>query len=365
MTVSRAALETAPVVPAPARIRPVRSCRDSRSRGKARVRSASYPGACPAWLPVCLLIGACSGPQSALDPVGPGAAALHEMGIVMYVGAAVVTLLVTVLMLVPVLRPRERRINRNLFLWGGGVALPLVSLSLLVPYVLGVGGDLRAGANPARITVDVTGRLWWWDVSYRTDGGQAAGSANEVRIPAGEPVEVVLRSEDVIHSFWVPNIAGKTDMIPGRVNRVVIQADRPGVYRGQCAEYCGLQHARMAFDVFVLPPAEFDAWLARLAQPAPEPQTAQLRRGRELFLELGCGACHTIRGVSGGELGPDLTRVGARKSLGAGTVPGGIGNIAGWIASSQHLKPGNRMPSYDQLHGEQLRAVAAYLASLE
>ena len=319
----------------------------------------------PTLLLVCLFLGACGGPQSALDPAGPGAASLHRLGILMYVGAVVVTLLVTVLMLMPFLRRRERQVNRRLFLWGGGVALPLFSLSLLVPYVLGVGGDIRAGAIPASLTIDVTGRMWWWDVVYRAKDGREVASANEVRLPIGEPVELVLRSDDVIHSFWVPNLAGKTDMIPGRVNRMVLQADRAGVYRGQCAEYCGLQHALMAFDVVALPRAEFDAWLATLAGPAPEPRTDQQRQGQKLFLTLGCGACHTVRGVSGGELGPDLTRVGARRSLGAGTIPGGIGNLAAWIASSQHLKPGNAMPSYDQLRGEQLRAVAAYLASLE
>lgn len=315
---------------------------------------------------IVLLLAGCAGPQSALDPAGPTAASLHLLGMVMYVGAALVTLLVTVLMLVPFLRRRERRANHNLFLWGGGVALPGLTLTALLPYVLTVGGEMRTPTLSNHLTVDVTGYVYWWDVSYRRpDGLSAVTSANELRLPVGEPVEVFLRAADVIHSFWVPNLAGKTDMIPGRVNRMVIQADRPGVYRGQCAEYCGAQHALMAFDVIAMSRAEFDTWLASLARPAREPETPELREGRELFVDLGCGACHTVRGVAEGRLGPDLTQVGARHSLAAGALKNGVGNLAGWIASAQHLKPGNRMPSYDQLHGPQLRALATYLESLK
>lgn len=315
--------------------------------------------------PIVLLTG-CSGPQSTLDPAGPSAASIHQLGIIMYVGAALVTLLVTALMLVPFLRRRERPVNRNLFLWGGGVALPGLTLLALVPYVMTIGHETRASAAPDRLSIDVTGHLYWWDMSYRRgDGHPAASSANELRLPQGEPVELFLRANDVIHSFWVPSLAGKTDMIPGRVNRMVIQADRPGVYRGACAEYCGLQHSLMLFDVIVVPRREFDRWLAGLAQPVPDPATPQLRDGRDLFVNLGCGACHAVRGVSEARLGPDLTQVGSRRTIGAGTLPGGVGNIAGWIASAQHLKPGNAMPSYDQLEGTQLRALAAYLESLQ
>jgi cytochrome c oxidase subunit 2 len=228
-----------------------------------------------------------------------------------------------------------------------------------------VGHETRASTAPDRLSVDVTGYLYWWEMSYRRGDGQAPiSSANELRVPVGEPVELFLRADDVIHSFWVPSLAGKTDMIPGRVNRTVIQADRPGIYRGQCAEYCGLQHTLMAFDVIAMPRNEFDAWLSGLAEPAPQPRTPELRRGRDLFVSLGCGTCHAVRGVSEARLGPDLTQVGARRTIGAGTLPGGVGNIAGWIASAQHLKPGNAMPSYDQLEGPQLRALAAYLESL-
>jgi cytochrome c oxidase subunit II len=313
-----------------------------------------------------LLLPACAGPQSALDPAGPAAASIHRLGILMWIGATVVTLLVVVLMLVPFLSRRERVVNRKLFLWGGGVALPAVTLTLLVPYVMTVGQATRAPTGPDRLSIDVTGAIYWWEMSYRRGDVQSGiTTANELRLPIGEPVELLLRANDVIHSFWVPNIAGKVDMIPGRTNRTVIQVDRPGVYRGQCAEYCGAQHSLMAFDVIAVPRTEFDAWLSSLARAPGEPQSAELREGRDLFVRLGCGACHSLRGIAASRLGPDLTQVGSRRTIGAGTLPGGVGNIAGWIASAQHLKPGNLMPSYDRLEGPQLRALAAYLDSLK
>ncbi len=308
----------------------------------------------------------CTGPQSALDPAGPSAASIHLLGVVMYVGAAFVTVLVTVLMLVPVVRRRPTVVDSRWFLWGGGVVLPAVTLTMLVPYVMSAGHETRMPTSGPHLSIDVTAYQFWWAVSYRpADAPAAIASANEIRFPVGEPVEVFLRSHDVIHSFWVPNLAGKTDMIPGQTNRVVIQADRAGVYRGQCAEFCGLQHALMAFDAIVMEKTEFDAWLARLAAPVPIPQAPELRHGRAVFVEYGCAACHGIRGISESPLGPDLTDVGARRSLGAGAIPPGTANMARWIADSQHLKPGNAMPSFERLEGPRLDALAAYLASLQ
>jgi cytochrome c oxidase subunit 2 len=316
---------------------------------------------------LCALAAAgCSGPQSSLDPAGPAAASIHLLGLIMYAGATAVTLLVTALMLVPVWRGQRSAINRGLFLWGGGVALPGLTLAALVPYTMLVGGSMRQSTAPGHVSIDVTGFIYWWDVAYRDPpGGGVAITANELRIPVGEPVELFLRSADVIHSFWVPSLAGKTDNIPGYVNRMVIQADRPGVYRGQCAEYCGDQHAWMAFEVIAVSRPEFDAWLLRLAAPVTEPANEQLRRGRDLFVRAGCGSCHAVRGLTSGRLGPDLTQVGARNLIGGGVLPGGLGNIAGWIASAQHIKPGNLMPSFGHLPGPDLRALAAYLESLK
>ncbi len=312
-----------------------------------------------------LLVG-CKGAQSALDPAGPSAASIHLLGIVMWVGAAIVTLLVTVLMLAPFVRRRSGPANRRLFLWGGGVALPTLTLTALVPYVMTIGHETRSPIAAHRISVDVTAHQFWWAVSYRAANVLSPViSANEIRLPVGEPVEVVLRTDDVIHSFWIPSLAGKTDMIPGHTNRMMIEATRAGVYRGQCAEFCGAQHALMAFDVIATDPREFDAWLARLAKPVPAPQTPELRQGRAVFVEYGCVACHSVRGVSESHLGPDLTDVGGRRSIGAGTMPGGATNIARWIVDSQHLKPGNTMPGFERLDGRRLAALGAYMASLQ
>ena len=238
-----------------------------------RIQSANHVGfrsSAFAFASMILLFAGCAGSQSALDPAGPSAASIHLLGIFMYVGATLVTLLVTVLMLWPFVRRREQPVNTNLFLWGGGVALPFLTLLALIPYVMSVGHESRASTSPDRLSIDVTGNFWWWEMAYRRAGdGSPVSSANELRLPAGEPVELLLRANDVIHSFWVPNLAGKTDMIPGRVNRMVIQADRPGIFRGQCAEYCGLQHSLMAFDVIVMPRVEFDAWLAEPRAACP------------------------------------------------------------------------------------------------
>jgi cytochrome c oxidase subunit II len=312
-----------------------------------------------------IVVAACSGRQSTLDPGGPSAASIARLGIVMYVVAALVVLCVIVMAVAPFVRPGSGPVNRKLFLWGGGVALPFITLLILVPYVFTVGHEIRSPIGAHRLSVDVTGHQFWWEVAYTRGPEFAVTSANELRIPVGEPVEIFLRSPDVIHSFWIPSLAGKTDMVPGRVNRIVIEATRPGVYRGQCAEYCGKQHALMAFDAVAVPRGEFDIWLARLSRPTLQPASPELREGHDLFVSLGCASCHTVRGVSSGHTGPDLTQVGARRSIGAGTLPGGVGNIAAWVASSQHLKPGNAMPSYNQLTGAQLRAIAAYLESLK
>ena len=312
------------------------------------------------------LLSGCSGPQSTLDPAGPSAASIHFLGMIMYAGAAAVTLLVVVLMLAPFMRWRARRVDSRFFIWGGGVALPALTLTALVPYVMTFGHETRASTGSDSLAVDITGNLYWWEISYRLDGSAVpVVSANELRIPIGEPVEVVLATRDVIHSFWIPSLAGKLDMVPGRVTRMTFQADRPGVFRGQCAEFCGTQHALMAFDVVAMPRAAFDAWLARLSQPVPRPETSELREGMELFLGLGCGGCHTVRGLSESPLGPDLTQIGARRSVGAGALPGGLDGITRWLSASEHIKPGNAMPSYEHLEEEQIRSIAGYLESLK
>ncbi len=251
------------------------------------------------------------------------------------------------------------------FIIGGGVALPVVVLAALLSYSFVLGRDLSRALPPDALRIEVVGKQWWWEVRYLVPGGAPVVAANELRLPVGEPVELLLSATDVIHSFWLPRIAGKRDMIPGQVNRLVLEASAPGVHRGQCAEFCGGPHALMAFYAIAEAPADFAAWLEREAKPAAPPDDAFLAQGQDLFLESGCGTCHTIRGTpAAGELGPDLTHLGSRMSLAAGILPNNAGTIAGWIAGSQHLKPANKMPSFNTFTGVELRALAAYLASL-
>jgi cytochrome c oxidase subunit 2 len=315
-----------------------------------------------------LAIAACSGPQSALDPQGPRARELAELWWIMAAGAVVIWLFVIGCAVYATrIRPRAHEdFAGTAFILGGGVGLPLIVLSSLLVYSFLVGREPAATPGEG-LRIEVTGNRWWWEVRYFPPGAdEPVISANEVRLPIGQPVELSLLSTDVIHSFWIPQLAGKTDMIPGRVNRMVIEAENAGVFRGQCAEYCGGPHALMALHAVAMPHDEFGSWLEHAARPARTPEDPFLLRGRELFVTSGCGTCHTIRGIAAdGQLGPDLTHVGGRISLAAGILPNNIGSIAGWIAGAQNLKPGNLMPSFDVFSGSELRALAAYLESLE
>lgn len=220
--------------------------------------------------------------------------------------------------------------------------------------------------------IELTGYQWWWAARYDdADASRIFTTANELHVPVGRPVIVSLAGADVIHSFWVPRLGGKTDMIPGRRNFMRLQADAPGTYGGQCAEYCGGPHALMGLVVVAHAPDDYAAWLARQSRPAAVVPSAQgplalIEQGRNVFAASGCAACHTIRGTeANGLAGPDLTHVGSRQTLGAGILPNNQGTMAGWISDSQSLKPGNRMPSYAVLSGQDVRAVAAYLESLK
>jgi cytochrome c oxidase subunit 2 len=247
----------------------------------------------------------------------------------------------------------------------GGVAFPTVTLSGLLAYGLAMLPGLVAPAPEGSLRIAVSGQQWWWRVRYLAADGAAVQLANEIRLPVDEPVEFRLESLDVIHSFWIPALGGKADMIPGRETRLVLLPTRTGTFRGVCAEFCGSAHARMAFDVVVVEKAEFELWLARQREPAADPADALAMRGRELFLANGCSACHTIRGTSGdGVVGPDLTHVGGRASLGAGTLRNERGAVLRWITETERLKPGVHMPAFDMLPQQELQALAAYLEGL-
>jgi cytochrome c oxidase subunit 2 len=313
--------------------------------------------------------------QSAVAPFGPAAADIATLWWVMLAGAAVIFVGVMALVLAG-LRPRQRpsMVGSRVFIVGGGVVFPAMVLTALLAYTVVVGARLTAPAPRDALHVEITGYMWWWEVRYRGPGEQAiVVSANELRIPAGRPVHLSLKSADVIHSFWVPNLAGKMDMIPGRTNRLVIEADRPGTYRGQCAEFCGLQHAQMALHVVAEDADAWEHWFAARRRALLDHGAADTlltpvqQRGRAVFVAAGCGACHGVAGVAAPPAGiaPDLTHVGSRPSLGAGLLPNTPGNLAAWIADAQQLKPGNRMPSFHALRGDELTALTAWLGTLQ
>jgi cytochrome c oxidase subunit 2 len=327
----------------------------------------------PIHLPVLLLTAVPSSAhgalQSAVDPKGRSAAEIAEIMWVLLAGGGALFAAVMGLAAVALFGSEAQRkaLAHPRLVLGGGILLPIVLLSALLVYAFAAGADWTDGGKPPQARIEVTGELWWWRVRYLSGNGDVAfETANEIRIPAGKAVEVLLKSGDVIHSFWVPNLAGKIDMIPGHVNRLRLHAHEPGIFRGQCAEYCGAQHARMALYVIAQEPAEYEAWTSSQRLPAAAPADPLHVQGRQLFLDNRCGLCHTVRGTSAaGQLGPDLTHVGSRHSLGGGLLPNNSGTIAGWISGSQQIKPGNRMPSFNQFSGDELRALSAYLGSLQ
>ena len=307
--------------------------------------------------------------QSVLHPAGPDALIISQFAWVMFgVGALIFAAVMTLLALG--LRRQGRAVRPLLWIGGAGVAFPVVVLTLLLGWSTWRAGQMVPQSSLHALQISVTAKMWWWEVRYRDPAsGREFVTANEIHIPTGRTVYLGLNSADVIHSLWIPALAGKMDVIPGRVTGLTLRADKPGLYRGQCAEYCGEQHARMALHVVAAAPADFDAWLAREAAPAAAPTDAFLERGRAAFVDQRCAACHTIRGVSaaGSEarLGPDLTHVGSRLHIGAGTLRNHRGTLAGWIADPHASKPGVRMPAATDIDGETLRALATYLEHLK
>lgn len=327
-------------------------------------------------LPAFLLAAATAGPalaqdavQSALSARGNGAASILEITWVLAIGGGLIFVAVMAACLAALAGPDALRtaLSRRGWVVGAGVVFPVVVLTALLIYTFLVAADMvRSERTPAAARVQVMGELWWWRVRYLdADGGLLVETANEIHIPVGQPVDLELVSRDVIHSFWVPNLAGKLDMIPGKTNRLRLQAQAAGTYRGQCAEFCGAQHAKMALLVVAQPPEAYASWLQTRQRPAVEPTLPQLQQGRALFAAARCGVCHTVRGTdANGAMGPDLTHVGSRLSLAAAALPNGQGALAGWIVGTQHIKPGSRMPAYRQFSGDELRALTAYLESL-
>jgi cytochrome c oxidase subunit 2 len=332
------------------------------------------------------LASGCAGVQSALEPAGAEAERIDTL---LWVVGIFCTLVFVGVLAASVAALFGKRIWRDKLagegiVVGAGIVFPVVALSLLLFYSIyvmgradaleeGSGLQLIADSGPspsvaagARLRISVSGERWWWRVVYVTADGRRIESANELRLPVGEPVRVELTSPDVIHSFWAPKLAGKLDMIPGRVNTLTLTATQPGVSRGQCAEYCGGAHALMAFFVVALPSEEFATWLTRERSDAASPDTSDETDGQALFMSRGCVGCHTIRGTdANGTIGPDLTHVGSRLSLGAGILPNDPDAFARWIRDTQHIKPENLMPPFAIFAEAELGRLATYLDSLE
>ena len=334
-------------------------------------RNADGP-ASPSWRqagPTALLLAlaACNGPGSALVEAGRDAQRLAQLWWWMAGGAALVWTAVVALAVYAVRAPPGRHGRRQadlLILWGGAV-FPTVVLAVLLVIGLRMMPVLAEPGAADGIRLEVSGEQWWWRVRYHLPGEPPFETANEVVLPVGERVEVTVTSPDVIHSLWVPSLAGKIDMIPGRVNRIALEPLRVGVYRGVCAEYCGASHALMAFEVVVVAEDEFRAWARAQAAPAAAPAGALAARGAGAFLANGCGACHAVRGtLADGVVGPDLTHVGSRRTLAAGTIPNDEDAFLRWIARPDSVKPGALMPSFGMLPADELRALAAWLDGL-
>jgi cytochrome c oxidase subunit 2 len=327
--------------------------------------------------------------QSALHPAADsGAELIDQLGTVLYIGATAIFLVVMTLAVYGIFG-KATNVDTRKWIVGGGLIFPAITLTALLVYSLAVGNGLSAigasnalqlfldcfglGAERAQtqegrlLRIHVVGKQWWWEVRYEQPGrSDHVVLANEIRMPIDRPVELMLSSTDVIHSFWAPALAGKVDMVPGRTTKLRMQTSEIGTFRAQCAEYCGGQHAWMALFVVTQSPSDFTAWLALQARSVTVPRDEFLKVGYDAFFKGDCHSCHTIRGTPAkGSDGPDLTHVGARKSLGAGVLNNHIGTMVGWIAGAQDVKPGVNMPSSPIFTGVELRALSAWLGSLE
>ncbi|HWI15774.1 MAG TPA: cytochrome c oxidase subunit II [Burkholderiales bacterium] len=338
--------------------------------GAGRIRAAALLVVSPpAW---------CAPFQSALEPAGQQAARVHDLWTLMLVMCTVVGVAIVVAMLIAVWRaprasastPPEAELTRRpeprLASWViGSVTASVIGLFVLL--VASVVTDRTIARLPLdqAVVIEVTGHQWWWEVRYdNNDPTQIFTTANEMHVPVGKPVMVKLQSSDVIHSLWIPNLAGKKDLIPGHTLTLTFRADKPGTYRSQCAEFCGFQHANMALTVTAESAEEYGRWLQAQLKPAAEPATPEELRGKEVFLGSTCPMCHAVQGTTAlARRAPDLTHLASRPTLAAGTVPNTRGHLAGWIVDPHSIKPGVNMPS-NTLPPQDLQALLAYLGNL-
>jgi cytochrome c oxidase subunit 2 len=327
------------------------------------------------------LLGGCSYQtyQSTFSDAAVEVRQFNSLFVIFLVICAIMYLLVTGFMIAAILRRRrarpanvaeERRhhesdpLMRTVLLgWSALIGIGLVALAVVSFF--GDRSMASAAADP-KLSVTVTANQWWWDVRYNAaDNSKVLRTANELHLPVGVPVHIYLKTNDVIHSFWVPSLAGKQDLIPGRVNDITITPEKVGTYRGQCAEFCGAQHAHMALTVDVESYGDFLKWWEHQLQPAPAPATPLAQTGYNFVTNRNCGACHNIAGTpASGTVGPDLSHLASRRTIAAGTMPMSEGNLYGWVADPQSIKAGNHMPTIG-LEPDQLHAVVAYLETLK
>lgn len=331
-------------------------------------------------LVVSLCLSSCGGIQNAINPAGPNAQNISDLWWLMFIVCSIVFVLVMIALLLslrkrtaeaadrtPVLEPPQESERRRRNVVISAVTLTVIILFVFLIASYSSGRSLRLN-DPTKngLSIELTGHQWWWEVRYQdVDASNIFTTANEIHIPVGVPVAFTLRANDVIHSFWVPNLAGKKDLIPGKINTLWLQADKPGVYRGQCAEYCGLQHAKMALWIVAEPQEQFNAWRQNQTQQAMPPATDVQKRGQQVFFGATCVMCHAINGTpAGSNIGPNLTHVGSRTMIAAATLSNTREHMAQWIKDSQTFKPGNRMPQHN-LSDADLQALVEYLQSLK
>jgi cytochrome c oxidase subunit 2 len=320
---------------------------------------------------LALAASGCSGIQAPLNPAGPPARSIAWLTWTFFAVCGVVYIAVLAALMIATLRRRRDdddslRVTRRLgTIVGAATAVTVITLVVLTVSSIVAGRGLTTPSGAGAVVIDVVGHQWWWDFTYQdVTPNEWVTSPNELHLPAGVPVVLRAQARDVIHSFWVPNLQGKRDLIPGILTYLWLQADQPGEYRGQCAEFCGAQHAHMAFRVVVHRRDEFQQWLRHQRESAATPTSAAAQRGHDVFMTSTCRTCHTIRGTdAGSRVGPDLTHVGSRRTIAADTVPNDTDSLRVWIRNAQLIKPGSRMPA-NPLNDADLDAVVAYIQGL-
>ncbi|HEX6573628.1 MAG TPA: cytochrome c oxidase subunit II [Gemmatimonadaceae bacterium] len=318
--------------------------------------------------------GCVLGNESALNPGGPQSGRISTLAWYMFITAAIVWILVVIAVLYAARRGHRRDVADNSDEMNERLKKPVIiaaSIAALVlvgtlVYSVSTGEALASLPRDKALRIEITGKQWWWLAEYADPvSGNQVITANEIHIPVGEPVQIVGTSPDVIHSFWVPGLTGKKDLVPGHATALWLQADKPGIYRGQCAEFCGHQHAKMGILVLAESRPQFEAWYKSQLQPAAPPSDSMSRAGEQVFMSKGCPLCHTVGGTRAlGTIGPPLTHIGSSYTIAAGTLKNTRGNMAGWVVDPQRIKPGVRMPPND-LSGSELQALLSYLESLK